>query len=208
MCISDILGLNLKIVVSGTTLVMNNLVRAAGLALLLSQSVGQSKKASSITHGHKNSSSQSVGQSKKASSITHGHTLVRTATHKLLDNQRKLHQSHMVIHTLVRTAAHKLLDNQRKASSITHGSSYPCEENSSSQSVGPSKKVSSINHTWTHMTVMCINNSLVRSSSDLLVHSQVLVMCHSLEYQNFKLSKLILSAGFLPQKKLLSIYFC
>jgi hypothetical protein len=58
------------------------------------------------------------------------------------------------------------------------------------------------------MTVMCINNSLVRSSSDLLVHSQVLVMCHSLEYQNFKLSKLILSAGFLPQKKLLSIYFC
>jgi hypothetical protein len=127
-----------------------------------------------------NSSSQSVGESKKASSITHGHrTLVRTAAHKLLDHPRKFQQSHMVKHTLVRTSAHKLLDHQRKfhqctwsyiplweqqltfcwtikESFINHTwSSYPCE-NSSSHSVEQSKKVSSIK---SHMTVICINNS-------------------------------------------------
>jgi hypothetical protein len=101
---------------------MNNLVRAA--AALLSQSVGQSKKASSITHAH--------------------HTLVRTAAHNLLDNQRKLHQS------------------------ITHDSNV-------------------------HKQL------LVRSSSALLVPSQVLVMCTAWNIR-FELSKLILSAGFLPQK--------
>jgi hypothetical protein len=109
------------------------------------------KKASSITHGHhtlvRTAAHNLLDNQKKASSITHGHTLVRTAAHKLLDNQRKLHQSHMVIIPLW---------EQQLTICWTIKESF-C------QSITYDSNV--------HKQL------LVKSSSALLVHSQVLVMC-------------------------------
>jgi len=109
------------------------------------------------------SSAPTISWTIKESFINHtwSYTLVRTAAHNLLDNQRNFHQSHMVI--------------------------YPCE-NSSSQSVGQSKKASSITHghipLWEQQLTICwtIKESFINHTwSYIPLWEQQLTICWTIK---------------------------